>query len=359
MHFGTTEEQDLLQATLRRFTSEALPPDRRRALFEAGPQLDRSLWREAADIGLAGLMIPEAYGGAGLTLLDQALAGEVLGESACPGPWLAHALVGLALSLGGSEAQRARWLPALASGECIGGVAFGESGDRWEAADWRVAVESGRVTGTKCHAHAGDETGLFLVGLAGGRVGLVEADATGLRRRPIEGHDRSRALCDLELERTPIELLDARPGLGEPLLDAARVLLAADAFGAAWQMIRASVDYANTREQFDTKIAQFQAVKHQLADMAMAAEPMRGLIWYAAWAFDHRPAERAREAVTAKAHVTDGAVRIGRAAVALHGGIGFTWDCDVHLFLKRAMFDRAWLGSPTAHRARLACLAAY
>ena len=117
-----------------------------------------------------------------------------------------------------------------------------------------------------------------------------------------------------------------------------------------------TVDYARTREQFGTPIAQFQAVKHQLANMAMEAEPMRGLVWMAAYAFDHRREDVAREAAIAKAHVTDRVVQIGRDAVSLHGGIGFTWECDVHFWLKRAMHDRTWLGGPAIHRERLAQL---
>ena len=154
-------------------------------------------------------------------------------------------------------------------------------------------------------------------------------------------------------------MLSAPSSLGRRIHDAAYVLLAADAFGAAWRLIRATVDYCQTREQFSTPIAQFQSVKHQLANMACEAEPMRSLIWYAAYAFDHRPEELSREAATAKAHVTDVATRIGRDAVSLHGGIGFTWECDVHFFLKRAMHDRTWLGDPRWHRARLAQLAGW
>jgi alkylation response protein AidB-like acyl-CoA dehydrogenase len=141
------------------------------------------------------------------------------------------------------------------------------------------------------------------------------------------------------------------------LRDAALVLLAADAFGAAHRLIRMTVDYCKTRQQFGQPIAQFQALKHQLANMAVEVDPTRGLWWYAAHAFDHESPERAaRAAALAKSHVTDRAMQAARDAVECHGGIGFTWECDVQLWFKRILFDRQWLGTPEQHRERIAQL---
>lgn len=360
MHFGLTEEQELLQETLRRFTGHELPPNRLRELFDAGNGFDDDIWRRAAEMGLCGLTVPQAFGGSGLELLDQALAFEVLGESAVPGPFLGHALACLALTRGGSDEQKRRWLPHLAAGEVIGSVALCEAGQRWEPEDWQLAFDDGRATGTKRFVEAGPQTQLFVVGLAGGRLGLVERDSAGVRLEPVDRSDRTRPLADLRLENAVLDpLAGGGAGVAEAIMDAARILLAADAFGAAWRLIRLTTEYTQNREQFGTKIAQFQAVKHQLANMAMETEPMRGLVWYAAYAFDHLEQEVAREAATAKAHITDRAVQIGRSAVSLHGGIGFTWECDVHFWLKRTMFDRVWLGSPASHRERLARLAGW
>lgn len=363
MHFGLTEERTLLQESLRRMLEKELPPQRRRDRFDEGSGFDAELWRAAAEVGLAGLIVPEAHGGSGLELLDLALAFEVLGEAAAPGPFLGHALATLAIARGGSAAQQARWLPRLATGEAVGGVALGEAADRWAPDDWRVTEQGGRARGEKRFAEAGSHTDLLVVGLASGRLGVVEAAAEGLRLEPLDVLDRGRALARVTLQDTPVELLAAPARAGrsaaEDVADAGRILLAAEAFGVAWQLIRTTVDYTLTREQFGTRIAQFQAVKHQLANMAMEAEPMRGLVWMAAWAFDHRRDDVAREAATAKAHVTDRVVGIARDAVSLHGGIGFTWECDVHLWLKRAMHDRTWLGGPEVHRERLAQLAGW
>lgn len=364
MHFGLTEERALLQETLRRVASTELPPQRLRDSFDSGTGFDEAFWHSAAGVGLQGLIVPEEYGGAALEMLDLALAFEVLGEAAAPGPFLGHALTSLALSRSNDADLKAKWLPGLASGEIIGGCALADGSDTWAATDWTLADASGRLTGVKRYAEAGPQTDLILVGLRGGVLGLVDARGDGVRITPIAGHDRSRCLAEIHFEGAVVSHLgdgsaNGEDGLGNDIVDAGSILLAADAFGAAWKLIRASVDYAQTREQFATPIAQFQAVKHQLANMAMEAEPMRGLIWHAAYVFDHRRELASQEASTAKAHVTDRAVQIGRDAVSIHGGIGFTWECDVHFHLKRAMHDRGWLGAPAAHRARLADLAGW
>jgi len=356
MHFGLTEEQELLQQTVREFAAKELPAPRLRAIFEAGSGFDAALWRGASEVGVAGLMAPERYGGAGLQLLDLALVFEVLGEAAMPGPFLGHALALLALARGGSDAQRERWLPRLASGEAIGTIALAETGSAWEAERWQASLAGGKLSGSKefvPHAAGAD---LLVVGTAGGGLTLVERAARGVTIRPVDGIDRTRALAHVDFASAAAESLGGGRELADWLLDAGRVLLAADAFGAAWKLIRATVDYTMTRQQFGQRIAQFQAIKHQLANLATEAEPLRGLVWYAAHAFDHLPAERAAAAAAAKAHVTDRAADVARICVELHGGIGFTWECDVQFWVKRTMFDRTFLGNPQTQRERVAQL---
>ena len=141
--------------------------------------------------------------------------------------------------------------------------------------------------------------------------------------------------------------------------DAGLVLLAADAFGGAQQLLEMSVEYAKTRQQFGVTIGSFQGLKHQLANVAVEIEPARGLYWYAAHAFDHVPDESERTAALAKAHLGQVYMQTARDAVEAHGGIGFTWECDVQIYFKRAMFDRAFLGAPSVHRERAAALAGW
>ncbi len=357
MHFGLTEDQLLLQATLRDFTAKELPAQRRRDLFEANDAFDVAIWKNAAEVGVQGLVVPERYGGAGLEMLDLALAFEVLGESALPGPFLSHSLATLAILKGGDDAQRERWLPRLCSGEALATIALGEAENAWTPDAWRTENGSAGLRGSKVFVEAPEHAELIVVAIAGGGLAVVERGASGLEIERVDGVDRTRTLGRVDFDGAPAEALDTP--VADQVLDAGRVLVVADALGAAWKLIRLTVDYVQAREQFGTKIAQFQSIKHTLADLAALAEPMRGLVWYAAHAFDHLPEERAREASTAKAHVTDRALEAGRAAVELHGGIGFTWECDVQFWVKRTMFDRTWLGSPRVHRERSAALAGW
>jgi alkylation response protein AidB-like acyl-CoA dehydrogenase len=359
MEFGLTEEHKLLQETLRGFAAKECPAARLRELFESGAGHDPQLWRGLAEMGVAGLAIPDEYGGAGLEILDLALAAETLGTAALPGPFLGHALAGLALRLGGSPEQRGRWLPRLASGETVGTVAFGEPGGSFGPEAWTARAEGGRLSGAKAWVPFGAAADLLVVGTAGGGLALAERGAPGVAVEPVDGLDRTRPLASLRFAKTPCEVLPGGAAAAGRVRDAGLVLLAADAFGAAEKLLELAVAHSLAREQFGQPIAQFQAVKHQLADLATEVEPMRSLVWYAAHAQDRVRDDAERSAAIAKAHVTDRAVEVARAVVQLHGGIGFTWECDVQIWMKRALFDRALLGSPETHRERQAALAGW
>ena len=356
MHFGLTEEQTLLQETLRGFVSNECPPARLREFFDAEQGHDPGLWKGLAEMGLCGLVVPEAYGGAGLEVLALALCCEELGSGALPGPLLFHSLAGLAIARGGSEVQRERWLPQLASGETLGTVALAEAGDAWDPTQWSLSEDAGSLSGSKLHVPFADVADLLVIGTAGGGLAVVERGASGLQAVSVASADRTRPLGELVLEATPGEALEHGREVAALVRDAGLATLAADAFGAAWALTRMTVEYVKTRRQFGRTLAEFQAVKHQLADMATAIEPTRGLYWYAAYACDHLADEAPRQAAIAKAHITDRAVEIARDAVELHGGLGFTWECNVQIWLKRALFDRAFLGTPELHRMRSADL---
>jgi alkylation response protein AidB-like acyl-CoA dehydrogenase len=357
VNFDLSDEQRLLQETIRGFLAKECPPAHARAVFE-GPGHDPALWKGMQELGLGGLHLSDAFGGAGLGLVDLALAAEALGHGGAPGPFLGHALAGLAIDLAGSEEQRATWLPRLATGEALGTIALGEPGGIWQPEQW--TLEPGeRLTGTKTHAPCAGLADLIVVGLAGGGLGLVVRGAPGMAVAPIEGVDRARRLDAVVFQGTPCEILPRGESASGRVRDAGLVLLAADAFGAGTRLVEMSVDYAKTREQFGVTIGHFQALKHQLANMALAMEPARALYWYAAYAFDHLPEEAPRSAALAKAHLTERAMQVARDAVECHGGIGFTWECDVQLWFKRCMFDRALLGSPSVHRERAARLAGW
>jgi len=354
MDFGLSEEQEMLQETLRGFVGNECPTTRLRELFDAGDGHDPALWSELSEMGMAGLIVPEEHGGAGLELLDLALAGEVLGESALPGPLLGHSLASLGVLLRGSASQQSAILPGLASGEQIATIAVQESEFAWAPRDWTAKLDGDRVSGVKTivgHAALADR---MLVGLQGGELAWVDPKGGGVEIEPMNGVDRTRPFATVTFRSAPAERLEGGQGAASRLTDAAAVLLAADAFGAATRLIDLDVAYSLSREQFGQPIAQFQAIKHTIARLATDMEPSRALWWYAAYALDHLPEEASRAASLAKAHITDRATHAARESVELHGGYGFTWECEVQMWFKRIMFDRSFLGTPEQHRERCA-----
>jgi alkylation response protein AidB-like acyl-CoA dehydrogenase len=197
------------------------------------------------------------------------------------------------------------------------------------------------------HAELADR---LLVGVQGGELVWVDARGEGVSIEPVEGVDRTRPIATVRLDAAPAERLDGGPGDPMALLQAAAVLLAADAFGAASKLIDLDVAYAMEREQFGQPIAQFQAIKHTIARLGTDIEPSRALWWYAAHALDHLPEEAPRAASVAKSHITDRAMHAARQSVELHGGYGFTWECEVQMWFKRIMLDRSLFGTPDQHR---------
>jgi alkylation response protein AidB-like acyl-CoA dehydrogenase len=357
LDFGLSDEQRLLQDTVAQFLAKENDATKLRARFDAEEAFDAGLWRGMAELGLAGLAVPEAHGGSGLGLLDAALAAEALGRGAAPGPFLGHTLACLALARGGSAEQQRRWLPRLASGDALGSVAFAEAEGVWQPEEWRFAV--GRtLSGAKHFVPYASAADVIVVGTAGAGLALVERAAGGLAIGPFPGVDRTRRLDSVRFEGASCEEL---PGAGTAarVRDAGLVLLAADAFGGAARLVEMCVGYAKTREQFGVTIGHFQALKHQLANMALEVEPARALYWYAAHAFDELPEETPRAAALAKAHLGDRFLQVARDAVEAHGGIGYTWECDVQIWFKRAIFDRTFLGSSSVHRERAAALAGW
>jgi alkylation response protein AidB-like acyl-CoA dehydrogenase len=357
MNFSLSEEQRMLQETIRGFVENECPISRLREIFDGESDYDAELWRGLAEMGLAGLTVPEQYGGAEMELLELALVAEVLGAGAVPSPFLGHSLATLAIQLGGDDAQKERWLPGLASGESIATIALGEANGRWDPSEWQLEVADGRLSGSKTFVTSAEVADWIVVSLAGGRLAVVARDANGVKIEPVDSTDRTRRSSTVSFENAPAELL--AHSVGERVRDAGLILLAADALGGAWRLVEMSTDYAKTREQFGRKIGEFQAVKHQLANMAIQVEPGRALLWYAAHAFDHIRDDAEHAAAMAKSHITDRYAQVSRDAVEIYGGIGLTWECEVHMWLKRALFDRTWLGLPHLHRERAAQLSGW
>jgi alkylation response protein AidB-like acyl-CoA dehydrogenase len=350
VNFDLTEEQLMLQDTVNQAMQNECPITHLRTIFDGESGHDAPLWKTLSELGVVGLAIPEEYGGAGLEILDLAVTAEMLGYHAAPGPFLGHALAALAIATGGSAEQKEKWLPALASGDRIGSVALAEDGGRWLPDQWQMAGGE-RINGRKEFVPFAELADLLVVGLAGGELAVVEKDAAGITMEVVDGADLTRRFQHVSFASTPCESL-VGASAAERVRDVGRVLLAADAFGGSRRLLEMCVEYAKTREQFGVTIGHFQALKHQLASMALDVEPNRGLYWFAAYAQDHAPEEAERIAAIARAHIADRFMQVARNAVEAHGGIGFTWECDVQIWFKRAMFDRAFMGTPAADRER-------
>lgn len=325
-----------------------MPVDRLHKAFDGDTEIFESIWRGLFDLGLGGVLIPEEYGGLSLGLLESSSISERLGFAAAPGGWIGHALAGYAISSAGSDAQKAKWLPCMAQGEVVGTVALMER-EEWSPDRWRLAADV-RISGEKHYVLGLEEANIVLVGLAGGVLGLVETTAPGVSRAVWSSTDRTRPVGHLALENAAVELLP-RP-FGEELLNAGLVLTAADAHGGSLRVRDDIVEYSKLRKQFDRPIAAFQAVKHKLADLALNVEYGGALYREAAATCDHALQDASVAASTAKAHVTEAFNSSARIATESYGGIGYTWEHWAHIWLRRAMFDFAWLGSPTAHRKR-------
>ena len=359
MDFGLSEEQEMLQETIRGLAQNECPTTRLRELFDAGDGHDAALWSALVEMGVAGLCVPEEQGGAGLELLDLALVAEVLGEFAMPGPFTGHVLAAHGVRLAGSASQQDAILPGLASGDQIASVALQESDVSWTPQDWTAKLDADRLSGEKVFVPHGALVDRLLVGVQGGGFAWVDAKGEGVRIEDQNGIDRTRPVARVVFEGAPAEPLTSGEGAAQRLLDAASVILAADAFGAATKLIDLDVAYALEREQFGQPIAQFQAIKHTIARIGTDIEPARALYWYAAHALDHLPEEAGKAASLAKAHITDRAMNAARDSVELHGGYGFTWECEVQMWFKRIMFDRSLFGTPDHHRDRIAALGGY
>ncbi|KQZ62340.1 hypothetical protein ASD67_12370 [Sphingopyxis sp. Root1497] len=331
MHFHLTEEQTAIQDAVRGTLAGVWSIERLHAFADGDDDFDRASWDALMALGLGGTLAPDS----GMGLLEAALVCEVVGEAAAPGPLIGQLLAVAAVAHSDNGAAKTH-LETLASGEKLATLVHGGSVfvPCARAADFFLIVDR--------------EVGVRLVAAAEAAIEAVKAA------------DRSRPVSKVAIPADAGETLFAAsdPMTGR-LADAALVLVAADALGGAQKVTDMSVAYATEREQFGQPIGRFQALKHQLAHMALDVEPARALLWYAAYAWDAGLPDAPRAAAMAKAHLCDIYVRSTRAAVAAHGGIGYTWEYGLHYWFRRAAFDRAWLGSPAAHRARAAVLAGW
>ncbi len=347
MEFGLSSDQQMLKDSIDRYLADHAGLTKARGFATSSSSRDDGLRRALAELGVCGLIIDEAHGGVGLRLLDAALVAESLGHYIAPAPFVANSVMApLALMRAGSDAQKQNWLPRIAAGEVVVGAAVAESaaGAR-EGAGLRVQGQS--ITGKALFALDAPADAYLIAG-ANGTLYLVAAKAKGLAARPLSTIDKTRPVMELTFHGTPVEALPGSIGTDmlDRVLDAGRVMLAADTLGAASNMLDQAVAYANEREQFGRKIGSFQAVKHLCAEMAAALEPCRSMVWYAGFALDALPEEAHLSACHTKAHLAEVGKFVAKTATEVHGGMGFTDLLGLHYWFKRIGFNRQMLGSP-------------
>lgn len=374
MDFGLSEEQEMLQQSAREFLTQECPPNFVRAMYTEPNGFSRELHRKMAEQGWTGLLVPESYGGLGLGMLDMAVLLEEMGRAVVPGPFLfSSVLATLALIHGGTSTQKKNWLPHLASGEAMGTLAFLEEDDRIDAAGVQLKAKKTHdgysLSGTKMFVPFAAVADVLITAVRtkgkaedGISLLLIERDTPGVTFTPLEIFDQTRRVYEVTFKNVtvPTTALVGDDGQGWEILarviDAACIALAADSLGGAQKALEMAVEYTKVRTQFNRPIASFQALKHMAAEMASDIEPARSLVWYAAHAFDTLPREVSRAASLAKACLSDVYARTTNRAVQMHGGIGFTWEHDMHFWFKRAKWNEFAFGDATYHRERLAQL---
>lgn len=356
----------MLREASRSLLSDRAPIGLVRAWTERTEDVDPELWRLTADLGWPGLALPEEYGGAAQGLTELVLVAEELGRALGRGPFLPTSVVGRAVAHGGSERLRAEVLPALAAGEGWATWAFAEPHASWTldgvGATARSDGDGVVLDGVKTVVQDADGARWLLVtALHEGEPAsfLVDREAPGVTVRRQRVLDLTRAFYEVRLDAVrvpPDARLDGGPAEIQQLLDHASLLRCADALGVMERMLELTVEHTKSRVQFGRPIGGFQAVKHACADMAMLVHGTRAATYYAAMAADAGADDAARAACAAASYATVGTGEVAARALQLHGGIGFTWEHDLHLYLRRARADRVLHGDTDVHRDRLCTL---
>ena len=344
MEFGLTPDQTMMQESIGRTLERVCPLDRVRK----AQGFAQDVLNAIAELGVAGILIPEEFGGLGLKLLDAALTAEMFGRHVAPVPFVASSVMApLAILGAGSETQRKTHLPMLVSGTSIAGVAVSEhaSGARDKSG---IAAKAGKLTGKSLFVLDFAGADFYVVADKFGGLHIVDAKAKGLEKTTLTSIDATRTVGELNFDAVEAEpLASGNPQAPlERMSDAGRIMLAADTLGAGGRMIEKAVAYAKERKQFGRVIGSFQAVKHLCAEMIAELEPCRALIWYAAYAFDEFPDQARRMAAHAKAHTSEVGTFVARTATEVHGGMGFTDLLGLHYWFKRIGFNRQALGGP-------------
>ena len=360
MNFDFSDDLKMLRDQARKFLAERCQPAAVRRILEGTEPFDKALWQDVAAMGWPGAAIPEEYGGAGLGALGLCVLAEEIGAVIAPIPFSSSIyLAAEAIMAAGSEAQKKRWLPKLASGEAIGTFALSEGPGKASLKRLRATARGGSLNGEKLPVPDG-EAATFAIVVAqtdrGIGLGVVDLTGPGIEQQPIETIDPSRKHAHITFENAAFEPLGL-PGQGEALLtqiqNRAAILMAFEQVGGAQRSLDMAVAYALERYAFGRPIGSFQAIKHKLADVYVATELARSNAYYGAWALARNAPELAVAAAAARVSANEAFYQAAKENIQVHGGMGFTWAFDCHLYYRRSKLLSLALGSTRVWKDRL------
>jgi alkylation response protein AidB-like acyl-CoA dehydrogenase len=363
MDFSFTPDQTLLKNSARAFLDEHCKSAAVRLLWDDPRGESEGLWKEMAQLGWLGLSLPEEHGGSGLGMVETALLLEELGRAAYPGPYSPTMLVADAIAEAGTDVQKKRWLAPIATGDARATMTLLDADLDWSPDAIATRAEKTptgwQLSGVKRYVAWGHVANVLLVPARtpeGVSLFLVDPAASGLRWSPMMNMDPGTRLADLTLDRVPVRAEDvlgaprsAAPHLAR-LIRRGAVGAAAEMLGAARRCLDMAVAYAKVREQFGQLIGSFQAIRHKCAEMLLETENSHSAVYYAAWAQDAEAEDAALAASVAKVYVGEASRKVCGEAIQVHGGIGFTWEYDLHMYFKRAKALEAQYGDADYHR---------
>ncbi len=367
MDFGFSEEQEMLRQSARALLEKECSSAVVRRLMEDERGFDPALWKKMAELGWLGLVIPEAYGGGGLSYVDLVLVMEEMGRVVLPSPFIWTVMFAEAIKRAGTDAQRSSLLPKIAAGNLIATVAYLEPSPSWSADGIRMAARPDGtgflLDGTKLFVNDAHIADWFLVAVRTGDAAergitlfALESSRTGISVTPLNTMDQTRKLAEVKFTGVKVEPSDAVGEVGSgwnilsQVIDRGKVMLAGEMVGGAQKVLEMAVDYAKVRVQFGRPIGSFQAVQHKCANMMIDVEGAKSAVYYASWAVSNEVAESSLAAAVAKAAASDAFRRVSAEGIQVHGGIGFTWDHDMHLYFKRAKSSEFTFGDANWNR---------
>jgi alkylation response protein AidB-like acyl-CoA dehydrogenase len=355
MQFGLSESQEILKDSARKFFAGECPIQEVRRLMETDTGYDAGLWSKMIEQGYTGIIFPEEYGGVGLGKVELILLLEEAGRALLPGPFFSTVVqAGSVIDAVASAEGKKKFLAPICVGNARSTVAVLEASASWDLADLKLASVNGKLSGDKLFvtdAAVAD----FIVVVARNGVFVVEARAPGVRITPMSGMDLTRKLYAVHFDNTPAEKIGETSALSKAF-DIATAALAAELVGGMQRILEITVEYAKTRKQFGRPIGMFQAVQHQCADMYLETESSRSAVYYAGWALQGDSPDAATAVSIAKMYASDAGRTVGNRGIQIHGGMGFTWENDLHLYYRRAKASETAFGDATFHRERIASM---